>query len=347
MYGSTTPPLQLPIRVVTSRPRVRLAVDVMGTDLGPAPMVEGALLAVKADADILCVLVGSEDALRNVSTERVTCHVAGEVIEMADEPALAVRAKRDSSLLHALQLVRLGEADAVVTASNTGAVVLAASAVLRRLPGVLHPALATVISSRAKDITVLVDSGATTQRVGNWLEQYARFGVAFAELLSGHGAHSAGLLANGVERTKGDGAVREADALLAASDIPYVGFIEPDALYEPEPTVVVTDGFMGNVMLKTIEATNRAIVAPLIDELAESRRLAGIDAPPPPSHGHALQNAGWGAALLGVQGVVVKAHGVGSARAAFGAVRLAAAAARGGSTDLVRRAIGEPGRFSR
>jgi glycerol-3-phosphate acyltransferase PlsX len=310
----------------------------MGTDLGPEPMLAGVRAALAADPEVECIAVGTADALADIaSDDRLAAHAASEVIEPNDEPAIAVRSLRDSSTLRAMELVRDGRAAAVVSAASTGAVVLAAGAVLRRAAGVAHPALASVMAGTT--FTVVVDCGATTRREPTWLVHNAHLGVALAEVILEGEPASVGLLANGVESIKGDGAIRTADRLLRTSHLRYLGFVEPDALYSAEPHVLVTDGLVGNILLKTIEATWRAVVAPISEELDEAKRRAALperpEAPPSPS----ARFTG-GALLLGVRGVVVKAHGLGTARGAADAVALAASAVRTGLGSHLAAGIG-------
>lgn len=314
---------------------VRIAVDVMGSDGGPGPLIAGVSAAVAADAGVHCTIVGTaralDDHLEGCSQERITTHVASEVISMAEDPAIAVRGKRDSSTVQAIQLARVGSVDAVVTAANTGAVVLAAGAVLRRLPGVLHPALATPLAFRTMTSKVLTDCGASTRREPAWLEQHAHLGVALFDALFRPDSVSVGLLANGIEAIKGDDVIREAHRRLEISELRYLGLVEPDAFFTREPDVIVTDGLMGNVLLKTIEATFRSL-SPLLSQLQDraahpAPSLAGLD------------DLGSGAVLLGVDGLVIKTHGRGSAQGIARAIMLAARVVRSGLHARIRIAV--------
>lgn len=311
---------------------VIVAVDVMGTDRGPAEMIVGVEAALEHDPTLSCVLIGTAEALeRHLAAPgpRLMGRVADEAIAMDEEPATAIRTKRGASTLQAMRMLRDGEAHVAVSGAGTGAVLLAAAAVLRRAPGVLHPALGTVVSSHLTEPSILVDCGASTERNSAWLEQFATFGRAMATALLDVHEPTVGLLANGTEGLKGDATIREAHARLLEAGDGYVGLVEPDGLFSSQPHVVVTDGLIGNLVLKSVEATWRA-VEPLVD----LSRAAN------PTHVHLqFANLGWGGVVLGVGGTVVKTHGTGSATNAFGAVLFAATAWRAQLHRRVAEAI--------
>jgi len=299
----------------------------MGTDGGPLPMAQGIAAALGADQGVECVVVASEGALTESADvlasggARLRTCVTPEHVIMSDDPVVAVQTKRRSSMSLAMRMVRDGTAHAAVTAGNTGAAVVAAAAIVQRSAGVTHPALATVVRPPGRPPTVLVDCGATTTRETRWLVEFAHLGSGLAHHLGLSDTPSVGLLANGVEETKGDSAIREAHCRLVQSPLRYVGLVEPDAFYAPTPDVVVTDGLLGNVLLKTIEATWRALRQQSTGPQGTgSTELDGRRARPTPR----------GAILLGVQGTVVKAHGVGTASHAADAVLFAATCARSG-----------------
>ena len=321
--------------------RVTIALDVMGTHLGPAEMIAGALEATRKDTELKCLIVATNEAAEQGDLRRLPIQLVDrlptQVIQMDDSPATAVRSKRDSTLLRCLEMVRSGEVDGAVTGGNTGAVVLAASAILRRLPHVIQPALATVLDAGPGIQTILVDCGASTERNPAWLEQYALLGAVLARSLLAIDGPTVALLANGTETTKGDPPLREAHRRLAASFPGYVGFVEPDALFGSQADVVVTDGLVGNLVLKTVEAVFRSIAT----TFPQLRERPARDEEVAQSRDGSKARLSGGAILVGVGGVVAKTHGLGTASGVDGAIRLAAAATRSDVTAHVAQAAAE------
>jgi len=255
---------------------VRIAVDAMGGDHAPANEIAGAEMAAREGVDV--VLVG-----RELRTTLPVIH-ASEVVTMDDHPAHAFRKKKDSSLRVAIELVKRGEADAVVSAGNTGAVLATAVLVLGRLPGVERPAIVTVFPTPAGPLT-LCDAGANVDVKPSMLVQFARLGVAYDRVVHRRARPRVGLLANGAEPTKGTELTRAAHALLAASELEFVGYVEGSDLFGGKVDVIATDGFTGNVVLKTAEGLAEALT------------------------GNAAYADTGGALLAGVDGTVVIAHG--------------------------------------
>lgn len=321
--------------------RTVVAVDGMGGDLGPGPVVE-AVLDGPEDVEIL--LVGSVPHLRRHLGDgglpgRVTLLHAPEAVAMHDDPVRATWNKRGSSLLVCAQAVRSGRADAMVSPGNTGAAVLAAAARLRRLPGVRAPALATTLRGPEMGPTVLLDIGATVTERPEWLAEFALMGMRFAEARLGVENPRVGLLSNGAEDVKGGPAQRDAHLLLSALPA-YVGQIEAYDVFSDRVDVAVTDGFTGDVLLKTYERTLdlTALVAvsavrsgggPLAEQNAQaiSRRVRAALAADP------------GGVLLGVRGVCVVCHGAAPARDIRAAIRLAAECVRTGVVEHVGAAF--------
>ena len=301
-----------------------VAVDAMGGDHAPGAVVEGALDAVREGLDV--VLVGRRDAVVEAGGASLDIIEASEVIEMSEEPSRAVRTKKDSSIARAVNAVRDGEASAVVSAGNTGAVAAAALLRLRRLPGVARPAIATAfVVPGGGTARVLLDSGAMADCNAQWLHQFARLGSAYSRIRFGVTAPSIGLLSIGEEPEKGNLLVKETHKLLAAdSEIDFFGNIEGRDVLDGPVDVVVTDGFTGNVLLKSLEGTASFFVRLILERLSEAgpagaealRLLAPLaDEMSPDSVG--------GAMLLGVRGVCVIAHGSSSPRAVTNAIRVA------------------------
>ena len=301
-----------------------VAVDAMGGDDAPAAIVQGALEAAREGLDV--VLVGRRDAIVEAGGESLDIIEASEVIEMSEEPSRAVRTKKDSSISRATNAVRDGEASAVVSAGNTGAVAAAALLRLRRLPGVARPAIATAFPvPGGRAARVLLDSGAMADCNAQWLHQFARLGSAYSRIRFGVETPKVGLLSIGEEPEKGNLLVKETHQLLAADDvIDFYGNIEGRDVLDGPADVVVTDGFTGNVLLKSLEGTASYFVRLILDRLAdggpageEALRLLA------PLAGEMSPDSVGGAMLLGVRGVCVIAHGSSSPRAVTGAIRVA------------------------
>lgn len=310
---------------------VTVAVDALGGDHAPDEIVAGA--ADAASPGITPVLYGPE----GLATQGLRLVVCEDRVEMEEKPAEAVRGKPGSSLVRAVRAVGDGEADAVVSAGNTGAMLAASLLHVRRLPGVLRPGIAIVIPGR-RGPTVLIDAGANADARPEHLLQYGHMGALFAEEILGIERPGVGLMSIGEEPEKGNQITLEAHALLAASGLRFVGNVEGRTLLEGETDVVVTDGFTGNVALKTLEGTIRTLLAGLREEItATARGKAGglLIRPAADRLRHRLDpETHGGGYLLGLRGLVVIAHGSSSRRAVANAIRLAG---RGVEHDVVAR----------
>ena len=300
---------------------VRVAVDALGGDRAPAEIVAGA--AAARTSEIEPVVYGPADVdvagLAHVETDGA--------IAMHDHAVDAVRARPDSSLVRAVRAVADGDADAVVSAGNTGAVLAASLLHVRRLPGVHRPGIAIVIPTR-NGPSVLIDAGANADARPEHLVQFAHMGSLFAEEILGIAEPEVRLLSIGEEDEKGNQLTLEAHALLRETGLRFGGNTEGRALLEGGSDVVVTDGFSGNVALKTLEGTVTTLLGGLRDELGSSLRgrLGGLLIRPsarrirtrldPETYG--------GGYLLGLNGLVVIAHGSSSRVAIANAIRLAA-----------------------
>jgi glycerol-3-phosphate acyltransferase PlsX len=310
---------------------IRVAIDALGGDHAPGEVVAGAVQA--ASDTIEPVLFGPAD-LDADGLELVPC---ADAIAMDEKPAEAVRAKPDSSLVRSARAVGDGDAAAVVSAGNTGAVLAASLLHVRRLPGVLRPGIAIVIPG-SRGPTVLIDAGANADARPEHLVQFAHMGAVFAEELLDVEEPSVRLLSIGEEPEKGNQLTLEAHALLSAADLRFEGNTEGRTLLETAADVVVCDGFTGNVALKTLEGTIRSVLEALRGEIRASRTatLGGLLIRPaarglrrrldPETHG--------GGYLLGLRGLVVIAHGSSSRVAIANATRMAA---RGVEHRLVER----------
>src|SRR5436305_1532240 len=241
-----------------------IAVDAMGGDRAPAEIVAGAVQA--AELGIPVVLVGRPDALDGLDLAGLPVIGASEVIGMDEEPGGGVRRKKDSSLVRAAEAVRDGHASAMVSAGNTGATMASALLRMGRLRGVSRPAIATPIPVPGTTPTVLLDAGANAECNAAMLVQFAQMGAAFATRRYGIAEPRVGLLSIGEDETKGTPLVKETHALLAAPGVGvrFIGNVEGRDIMTDGVDVVVTDGFTGNVTLKTMEGTLRALVSAIL-----------------------------------------------------------------------------------
>ena len=310
---------------------IRIAVDAMGSDRGAGAVVAGALEAA-SDA-IVPVVFGSPD----LDTRGLALVPTTQVVGMDEKPADAFRTKEDSSLVRAVKAVADGDADAVVSAGSTGAMLAAGLVLLRRVPGVRRPAIAVPIPAR-KGPSVLIDAGANADCRAEHLLQFATMGAVFAEEILGISRPQVRLLSIGEEPEKGNQLTLGAHELLAASDLDFRGNAEGRDVLEGAADVLVTDGFTGNVTLKAVEGTIRTLLDSLREEITASATgtVGGLLIRPaarrlrrrldPDTYG--------GAYLLGLRGLVVIAHGNSSSTAIANAIRLAA---RGVDHDVVGR----------
>ena len=309
----------------------RIALDAMGSDRGPEEIVAGALAA--RAAGIEPVLFGGP----GLEARGLELHETSDVIGMQEKPAEAVRAKPESSLVAAVRAVAEGKADAVVSAGNTGAMLAAGLLELRRIPGVLRPAIAVPIPAQ-RGPSVLLDSGANADARPEHLLQFAAMGAVFAEEMLGVSDPEVRLLSIGEEPEKGNQLTLEAHELLAATDLNFGGNCEGRDLLAGAADVVVTDGFTGNVVLKLMEGTIAGLIDAFRHEITATTtgRLGGLLIRPAARRlRHRLDPDTYGGAyLLGLRGLAVVAHGNSSRTAITNAVRLAA---RGVEHDVVAR----------
>jgi len=300
---------------------IRVALDALGGDRAPEEIVAGA--AAAASSEIEPVLYGPP----GLDTHGLGLVEAGASIDMDEHPVEAVRAKPDSSLVRAVRAVADGDADVVVSAGSTGAMLAASLLHIRRLPGVHRPGIAVVIPAR-RGPSVLIDAGANADARPEHLLQFAHMGTVFAEEILGVADPEVRLLSIGEEDEKGNQLTLEAHELLSGSRLRFAGNTESRRLLEGGADVVVADGFTGNIALKALEGTIQSLLESLRRELGLSLRgkLGGLIIRPaarrlrerldPETYG--------GAYLLGLNGLVVIAHGSSSRVAIANAVRLAA-----------------------
>lgn len=316
---------------------MRIAVDAMGGDHAPSAIVEGALRAARELSQVeKLFLVGDEAVIRaemkkhGTPPPNVEIHHCTEVVGMNESPATAVRRKKDSSINRSCDLVKNGQADALFSAGSTGAQVAASQLKLRNLEGVERPSIAAVMPSPAKPF-VLIDAGANPDCTAKMLLQFAVMGAVYAREIVGCGDRPrVGLMSNGEEDEKGNALVKETFPLLKKTDLNFIGNIEGHDLFEGAVDVVVCDGFVGNVVLKTCENVAHAMKTwmkqaftsnPLrtFGALCLSGAVAELKKQTDPS-------AYGGMPLLGVNGVSIIGHGGSNATAVFNGIRGAAEA---------------------
>jgi glycerol-3-phosphate acyltransferase PlsX len=318
-----------------------VAVDAMGGDRSPEAIVAGARLA--ADEGVPVVLVGPPDQVGD--TAGLGLVACTEVIAMHEDPAQGVRRKKDSSLVRAAELVRDGRASAMVSAGNTGATMASALLRMGRLPGVARPCIATPLPRLGSAPAALVDAGANAECTPQMLVQFAQMGAAYVAARYGVADPTVGLLSIGEEPTKGTPLVKEVHGLLAggSAGVRFAGNVEGRDLLPSPVDVVVTDGFTGNVTLKTLEGSLRFFIETLYGVFgADDATRAASEVLLPHLLPIAAQldpeNTG-GAMLLGVDGVCVISHGSSSAAAMASAVRIAHDLAIGGLVDHLAAAV--------
>jgi phosphate acyltransferase len=313
---------------------MRIAVDAMGGDNAPRDIVAGAIQATEQLPDLERIyLVGRQAEIEAVCQElgkprpaKIEIVDASEVVGMDESPATAIRRKKDSSVGRAVALVKDGQAQALFTAGNTGAAVAATTLKLRTLEGIARPAIATVMPTKLKPF-VLIDAGANTDCTARQLAEFAVMGSVYSQEILGIDNPTVGLLSIGGEATKGNEATKEAYALLQKMPLNFKGNVEGHDLYEGATDVVVCDGFVGNVVLKTSESAAHAISHWLKEEFTRNpirilgalllkRAIGQIKQKGDPSvYG--------GAPLLGVNGICIIGHGSSSPFAVFNGVRVA------------------------
>jgi glycerol-3-phosphate acyltransferase PlsX len=330
--------------------KVTIAFDAMGGDRGPAAVVPAALATLEKDDSVNLVLVGLPEVLEHAKHEakdnygaRLGFKVASEVVAMDEPPADALRKKKDSSLRVALELVKCGEANACVSSGNTGALMATARYVLKTLPGIDRPAIISAVPG-LKGPTYMLDLGANVGCTAQHLLQFALMGSVIAGDMLETARPRVGLLNIGQEDIKGNETVREAGELLAGSGLNYVGFVEGDGIFHADVDVVVSDGFVGNVALKTMEGV-AGLVASFLKEEFRKNALRGIQGLVARSALEAIRERldprrYNGASLVGLNGVVLKSHGGADKFAFETAVKTAIVEARKGVPVQIGQLIG-------
>ncbi|TAK41028.1 MAG: phosphate acyltransferase PlsX [Betaproteobacteria bacterium] len=329
-----------------------LAVDCMGGDHGPHVTVPAALQFLRERADARCVLVGKTEAIEAelgargaAQGPRLRVQPAAEVVGMDEPPAQALRAKKDSSMRVAVNLVHRGEAHACVSAGNTGALMAISRFVLKTLPGIDRPAIAGVLPNAGGGGTYVLDLGANVDCTPQQLMQFGIMGAMLVAALEHKERPTVGLLNIGVEDIKGNDTVKLAAELLRASGLNFCGNVEGDDIYKGTVDVVICDGFVGNSVLKASEGVAKMIVGYLQQEFSRSawRKFSALLARPVLRALRVRMDPGRynGASLLGLRGIVVKSHGSADVYAFGQALRRAEDEVRNDVLERIKRRMAE------
>ena len=331
--------------------RLTIALDAMGGDHGPDVIVPAALQIAQNHPELHLILVGDETRLRQALTgrgagglDRISVRHASELVEMHESPSKALRGKKDSSMRVAINLVKQGEADACVSAGNTGALMAIAKFVLKTIPGVDRPAIVAMMPSKTGHTHVL-DLGANVDCTAEHLCQFAIMGYELVKAVEDREHPRVGLLNIGEEEIKGNEQVKHAAKLLAETHINFLGFVEGNDIFAGTVDVVVTDGFTGNVALKAIEGLSKLLASSLRAEFGRNifTKLLGLFALPVLT---AFKNrfdpsAYNGASFVGLRGIVVKSHGNADQRAFANAIRVAMLEVEKGVPDRISERVAE------
>jgi len=296
-----------------------ISIDAMGGDHGPDVVIPAAIRALTKHSGIKLILVGDENILTAKLKEyqvqndsRFIIQHASQQVEMDESPALALRGKKDSSMRVAIDLVKSGRASACVSAGNTGALMATAKFVLKMLPGIERPAIVSALPTM-KGHTYVLDLGANVDSSAKQLVQFAVMGSVLAESIEGRKNPTIGLLNIGAEEMKGNERVKEAAVLLSKTDLNYHGFVEGDGMYRGEVDVVVCDGFVGNIALKSSEGVVHMMRHYLRRSFSRNffTKLVGLLASPilKQFRDDLDPRAYNGANFIGLQGIVIKSHG--------------------------------------
>ena len=326
---------------------MKLVLDCMGGDFGPAPNVEAAV-GIARERGYEIALVGQQELIRPLLVQHNTANLhlpivhASEVIEMHEHPAQAARTKKDSSIVRGMRMVREGDADAFVTMGNTGGALAAGLFHLGRIKGVDRPCLSSAYPT-AKGWVLLCDLGANTDCKPEWLTQFAVMGSIYAERVMGIRQPRVVLISNGEEETKGSELVQAAHQLLKSAPINFIGNAEGRDLPAGNADVFVTDGFTGNVIVKLSEGMGSFIKGMLREEIMRTpkSKLGGLlikEAVERVSKRTDYEEIG-GAPLLGVDGVVIIGHGRSNARAIRSALLRAAESVERGVVDAIEKGL--------
>lgn len=327
---------------------MKIAVDIFGGDNSPSALIDGCVEAAKLYDDVEFIFTGDERIITDYMSEkgygssRISIIHAPETITCGEQPTVAIKRKKNSSLVKALELVASKEADAFVSAGSTGAVLAGATLIVRRIKGVKRPALAPVMPT-VKGPVLLIDCGANVDCKPNYLQQFAVMGSAYMKKVCGIDAPRVGLINNGAEAEKGNELTKSAYKLLENTDINFVGNCEARYTMTGDYDVLVCDGFVGNAVLKCTEGVARSVMSIMKQELMAS---------PITKLGALISKSGFkrvkkrmdyteygGAPLLGINGCIIKAHGSSNAKAITSAIGQARSYCIGDVTAAIQSGI--------
>lgn len=327
---------------------MKIAVDIFGGDNSPSALIDGCVEAAKLYDDVEFIFTGDERIITDYMSEkgygssRISIIDAPETITCGEQPTVAIKRKKNSSLVKALELVASKEADAFVSAGSTGAVLAGATLIVRRIKGVKRPALAPVMPT-VKGPVLLIDCGANVDCKPNYLQQFAVMGSAYMKKVCGIDAPRVGLINNGAEAEKGNELTKSAYKLLENTDINFVGNCEARYTMTGDYDVLVCDGFVGNAVLKCTEGVARSVMSIMKQELMAS---------PITKLGALISKSGFkrvkkrmdyteygGAPLLGINGCIIKAHGSSNAKAITSAIGQARSYCIGDVTAAIQSGI--------
>ncbi len=325
-----------------------ISVDVFGGDNAPDAILQGCIDALNEIEDMNLILFGKEDIIKayfenkNYDNKRIRIVDAPEVIDCHEQPTLAIKRKKNSSLVRALECVRDGEAACMVSAGSTGAVLTGATLIVRRLNGVKRPALAPILPS-ATGCVLLIDCGANVDSKPEFLQQFAIMGSAYMENVIGIQKPRVALLNNGAEAEKGNALTKETYPLLLDAPINFVGNCEARDILSGDIDVLVCDGFAGNIVLKHTEGMAMVLMKMLKEELMSSTRTKIGAAVAKPAFANFKKKMDYteygGAPLLGINGGIIKAHGSSNAKAFKAALKQAAMYIQGDVTSAIAKGI--------
>ncbi|MCI5951714.1 MAG: phosphate acyltransferase PlsX [Anaerostipes sp.] len=331
--------------------KIRIAVDAMGGDYAPEEIVKGAVAATKENSEIKVILVGNDDAIKAVleemsyNREQVEVVHAAQVISCEEAPVEAIRAKKDSSLVMAMKMVKEGTADAVISAGSTGAVLVGGQVIAGKIRGIKRAPLATLIPT-LKGVSLLIDCGANVDARPEHLVQFAQMGSLYMEHVVGVEKPKVSLVNIGAEEAKGNALVKETYPKLKELDtIHFAGNIEPRDIFYGETDVVLCEAFVGNVILKLAEGLSGALIKAIKEGMMSSTRSKVGALLVKPALKETLKQFDaseyGGAPLLGLNGLVVKMHGNSKAKEVKVAVEQCVSFMQQGINDKIKEQLGK------
>lgn len=329
---------------------MRIIVDVMGGDFAPQAPLDGALLALDKDKDLELILAGDQPQIEEYLKEktydvsRIEILHAPDAIGYDEAPVAAIRKQKESSLVKGFQMLKNGQADGIVSAGNTGAILAGATLIVRRMDGVKRPALASLLPTLEGKPVLLLDCGANADCKASYLRQFAVMGNAYMKSVCGVESPKVALLNNGTEEGKGNEVTKAAYDFLKDLDLNFVGNYEARELLSGDADVFVCDGFVGNAVLKTAEGATKTLLHMLKAELKASFISTLGAAIAKPAFRRVKKRMDYseygGAPLLGIRKCVIKAHGTSNAKSIFTAILQAGEFIRSKTGDIIAQQIG-------